>query len=143
MARKQKPPVIELSLEDQLGWVRRIAKKVCKRHRIHGPCELDDVCQSGAVEMCRVMPRFEPELPAPDLEGAFRGYAYLFVKKACEREAERLINGGSYKSRRQVKGAPLIIGVPRSEICTPSGEVIEETSTRDMSANSWDFLRAA
>lgn len=141
---KTKPLIV---LEDQLNWCRAIAKRVCKKHRLTGEDHLDDCTQSGVLEMCRKLPDFDRRINADqqdyDVVGAFRGYAYLFVKKACEREAERLINGGSYKSRRQVNGAPLIIGVPRSECKTPSGDQIEELSTRDFTATPYEFLRAA
>jgi hypothetical protein len=91
-----------------MPWVLGIAKTVAVHYHIANRADIDDLNSAGTIALLnqiRLFNRWDTE----DLEGAFRGFAHRHIKTACQREAERLINGGTYHTRRRVQGEqPLI-----------------------------------
>ena len=98
-----------ISATDHLKWARGIAIRVLRRYHLRGDAELDDIHSAGVIEICRLAPQFIEPVPCQDAAGAFRGWVYLWVKTACEREAERLCNGGTYHARRRGAAKPVIV----------------------------------
>lgn len=135
-ARLSEPPAVDPA--HHIGWVRTIARAVARRHGVRGEQEIADVQSAGFLQLLEISPRFRrPEWVASDsdLTDAYRGWANLWVKKTCERECERLRNGGTYWCRRQTKGQALVVAVPFSSLVTPKdGDEVEPASGRDMDA---------
>lgn len=125
-----------VAILDHVDWIRAIARMAARRHGVDGPQERDDITSAGVVELCRIAPRFvRPEwAETPEnLIDAVRGWANLWIRKACDRECERLKNGGTYHARRQVAGQSLIIAKPFSDLVTPkTGEEVDPVCNRDM-----------
>jgi len=126
----------KIDLLEHLDWVRRIAKKCAAQHLIDGESEIDDIAGDATVILVSKHPQFAALPGTVDYSGAFRGWIYLSIKKECERSAERLLNAGTYKCRRQIPGQPLVVSIPTSLRTTLSGDQIEEESKRDLDARA-------
>ena len=93
-----------------LEWSRKIAVEVALQFGILG--SRDDLAGEAAVKLCELSRRFDPPpgCVGPDaMLNAFRGWAWRYIKTSCQREAERLLNAGTYHERRRVPGQPLIV----------------------------------
>jgi hypothetical protein len=93
-----------ISAEHHLEWAARAARKVARRYGLRG-AELDDlvsVAHLTLCELCRREDGFDPaRVPATgNVRDAFRGWAYPWVKCACEREALRIRGGGLFVTAR-------------------------------------------
>jgi hypothetical protein len=123
------PPAIDHRTA-HLGWCRRIANRVCRSYRIEGLQALDDVTSAGVLQVLKLVPRFVPAAGVTDLEGAFRGWAYRWVRAAGRREAVRLLNGGTAVARADGRR---VIAEPLSDFLSPKGrEPVEPASRRDL-----------
>ena len=71
---------------------------------------MDDLEQTALLAMVRYAMTFDPSrVPADgDVVGAFRGYAHRELQSECRREARRLRNGGTYRTRREKDRKPII-----------------------------------
>jgi hypothetical protein len=110
---------------DHLNWVSKIAMKVARNYGLTDS-HLDDLTSAGVLKTCELAKRFCP--PAEGLSdpvGAFRGYAFRAVTTACQREAERLLNGGGYWARRRIRGQLPVISIEFSRFTkdVPAGEL--------------------
>jgi hypothetical protein len=96
-----------MTSEDHLEWARSIARKVRAKYGfLPGSQEQLDLEQTAYVALCELVQRYRPaEVTTNEVE-AFRGWGYVTIKNKCQREADRLTNGGTYHTRRQasVKG---------------------------------------
>lgn len=85
--------------QTHLAWAEHIARLIARQRGL-GPrsAGADDLVAVAHVTLIRLAPRFDPaRVPAGgDPDGQFRGWAHRWVKKECEREAERLTNAGLY-----------------------------------------------
>ena len=81
-------------------WAAGTALAVAFRWRFRkGGQEEADLTQTAHAAVCRAAVRFRPEMcPAGgDPAGLFRGWCRQDVRQECQREARRLLNGGTYK----------------------------------------------
>lgn len=68
-----------------------------------GSQEESELESAAYLELVRKARQFRPELvpPGGDPGGAFRGWCHASVLGECKREARRLRNGGTYRTRRE------------------------------------------
>lgn len=94
----------------ELKWVYLIARNVANRYFLRSETDLEDIVSSGTVAMLTALQVFEPpSVLSSDISEAFKGYAHRAVLTACQREAERILNGGTYKTRRRQSGRDPVI----------------------------------
>jgi hypothetical protein len=142
-AQERIPASDKVNVCDHLAWVMIIAKQVARKHMIDGEAEFEDIAGDATVVLVTKHPQFTVPPGTTDYDGAFRGWLYLSIKKECERSAERLLNAGTYKCRRQIPGQPLVVAIPNSLRTTASGEQIEDAAKKDMDAREpWQRHRA-
>jgi hypothetical protein len=62
----------------------------------------------GQMELVRRCQQFDPAAvdPGSTAFDAFRGWAHQYIRSQCQREAERLVNGGTYRTRRKTARPP-------------------------------------
>jgi len=105
-----------------LPWAADVARGVAAAWRfVPGSQEDDDLAQAAALAVCELHARFDPaQVPAGgNPVGLFRGWAHRTVLTACHREAARLKNGGTYRTRRGPAGP----AVPYlAALTTPAGD---------------------
>lgn len=90
-------------VRSHLDWARIVARGVCRGGGFpRGGQEERDLEQTAAAELVRKLPAFDPGQvpPGGDPDMAFRGWVRPFLKCACDREALRLRNGGTYRTTR-------------------------------------------
>lgn len=87
-----------------MQWAKIIARDVAKAYRIRDASGIEELESAALLEMCKRRARFQPEDDAYDLIGAYRGWSFRAVKTACQKEAERVLNGGTYNERRRITG---------------------------------------
>jgi hypothetical protein len=114
-----------LRLEDQLDWINGIAKKVAGKYHIHNSTDIEEVYGDCVLKMVELAQQFYLEPGNTDYVGAFRGWTYLTINKEAERSCERVLNAGTYRTRRQLAGQKLIVAVPTSQMTTATGDKIE------------------
>ncbi|MDY3561959.1 hypothetical protein R5W23_003389 [Gemmata sp. JC673] len=121
LARSQQPALfgpppglreLRLDAADHLVWARAIARGVRADCGFHAGSEEEREIEGCAlVTLTQLIARFDESRlpPGGDLGGAFRGFASRWLRSECRREAERLRNGGLYRtsSRAAVRVEPL------------------------------------
>lgn len=93
-----------------LEWAATIAGHVGRRYRFQKDSqERADLVSVAYLTLVRKCRGFRPEMvPAGgDPAGAFRGWVHPTVWKECLREARRLRNGGTYRTRQELSGVAL------------------------------------
>lgn len=100
------------------AWCWGIALNVCDHYQLEGRANLEDLQSLGVVRSLELLARFSPEWPrgyaAPD--AAFRGWAYREVLTALQREAARILGGGTFRSPRREKGRSFAVARPISDL---------------------------
>jgi Sigma-70 region 2 len=110
-----RPPDIDLL--SLLPWVRAIARKVAHSYNLRHS-HLDDLVSTGFIRVLELSERFRPQWPSgwEDPENAFKGWAYREVLTSIQREAARLLGGGTFRSPKRVAGAVLPYAKPFSDL---------------------------
>jgi hypothetical protein len=111
------PPAAAIDVRDHLSWAEGVARGVGLAYMIRpGSQEAADLAQVAYLTLLRYARAFDHErVPAGgDPAGAFRGYCHRDVRKEVQREARRLRNGGTYRTRREVPGVSLL-AIPTSD----------------------------
>lgn len=111
---------------DHLDWAAGIAGKVARDFRLRG-AEREDLVGVAHLAVCELLAKpvgrngFDPSvMPAGgSLPEFFRGWAYLSVRCACVREAERLRGGGTFRTKRPGR---VIVAAPLGD----SGEWVDD-----------------
>lgn len=120
-----------------LEWSRKIAIDVALQFGVIG--SRDDLAGEAAVKLVELSKRFDP-LPncvtLEELVNAFRGWAWRYIKTSCQREAERLLNAGTYHERRRVPGQPLVV-VESIDIHADEDEQMPLECTRELDDRPW------
>lgn len=110
--RQSSPTVGEINPLDHVEWAKRkIARKVRKRYRfLSDSAEQDDLESVAIVTLYTKVKDFDYSMvPAGgDVVEYFRGWMHQWILSECVREARRLRNGGTYHTRREVRGAALV-----------------------------------
>lgn len=125
-------PVVAIRVEDHLAWSRGVARGVARSYRFDRLSqEESDLEQEAAVALVRTAKAFTldrvPE--GGDVLGAFRGYAHRELQSQCRREARRLRNGGTYRTRREQGKLPILAG-PFSDMDQSGGDTFEPEDHR-------------
>ena len=126
-----------------LDWSRRIAIDVAGQFGVLG--SRDDLAGEAAVKLVELSKRFDPPPGCVGMEAmvnAFRGWAWRYIKTSCQREAERLLNAGTYHERRRVPGQTLIV-VESIDIHADEDEQMPLECTREMDDRPWWERRKA
>ncbi|AWM40513.1 hypothetical protein GobsT_09790 [Gemmata obscuriglobus] len=92
---------LRLDPADHLVWARAIARGVRADCGFHAGSEEEKEIEGCAlVTLTQLVARFDESRlpPGGDLGGAFRGFASRWLRSECRREAERLRNGGLYRT---------------------------------------------
>lgn len=113
-----------INVTDHLDWSRGIARGVSRAYRFdRGSQEESDLEQTAMLALVRCGLAFDAErVPVGgDPAGAFRGYAHRELQSECRREARRLRNGGTYRTRRE-QGKPPVVAGPTSDLEGFDGE---------------------
>src|SRR5262249_12178505 len=99
-----------------LEWAEAIARNIGRYYKFRPRSqEVAELVQVAHLTLVRRWPRFSPELvPAGgDAHGQFRGWAHPHVRGECDREAKRLRNGGTYRTRSEKgKERVCVVGLP-------------------------------
>ncbi len=115
------PPPLDLDAFPRR--VGKLASQVAHAYGLHGAAALEDLQSAGYVRALRLTGEFRPTYPRgyeqPD--NAFWGWAYREVLTEIQREAARLLAGGTIRSPRRVKGAAKVIARPMSDYYEASG----------------------
>jgi hypothetical protein len=129
--------VISIDPRDFIAWARSIARGVRADYRFatggHEELELEGTALEQLVALAA---RFdESRLRAGDDAGAlFRAMAGPWLRKACRREAERLRNGGLYRTAARARLTVVPLPVSRTEDSTEimlAARSTEEEPTED------------
>lgn len=97
--------------EPHIVWARAIGAGVASEYQFAaGSQERADLEAAAAAELVAACHRFDVSKipPGGDAGGLLRGYAHQALQKECRREAHRLRNGGTYRTRRDPKA--LVVG---------------------------------
>lgn len=112
--------------EDHLGWAVAIAHDVARRYAFRPRSQEEhDLEQIACLTVCSKVLKYDP-LYCPvggDHDGAFRGWCKRDVVSETAREARRIRNGGSYRTRREVRGEALV-AAPFSDLDDDDGLVV-------------------
>jgi hypothetical protein len=113
--------------DSHLDWARRVARRVARAYRLRPRSQEEwELEQAAALAVVRAAGRFDPAFcpPGGDPDGLFRGWCRRDVVQECRREAVRLRNGGSYRTRREGDHDRCVIGRPASDLArlSPTGE---------------------
>ena len=109
------------------AWAAQVARRVARKYQFRrGSQEEADLIQQAVATVVRHLPRFDTLKlpPGGDPDGLFRGWVYQDVRSECRRLARRLLNGGTYHTRRETPGVLLAVP-PLSALETPSGDPVE------------------
>jgi hypothetical protein len=107
-----------ITLGDHFQWAMGVARGVSRAYRFaRGSQEESDLEQTAYLALVRCGLAFDAErVPVGgDAGGAFRGYAHRELQSECRREARRLRNGGTYRTRREQGKSPVVAG-PTSDL---------------------------
>lgn len=114
------PAAAAVDVTAHLSWAAAVARGVARAYRLRGQ-EAADLEQTAHLTLVRCALAFDagrvPE--AGDAGGAFRGYCHREVQSECRREAARLRNGGTFKTRRRGQG--VLLAIPTSDFARAGG----------------------
>ncbi len=112
-------------------WARRVARGVAKAFRF-APASQEEAELEGEALLAMVgRSRAYIHRGGRDPLGAFRGYAYSYVRSQCVREARRIRNGGTYRTRREADLPPVEVS-HLSVMKTPAGDPVELVDLRSL-----------
>lgn len=120
------PRELRLDAADHIVWARAIARGVRADYGfLIGSEEELELEGCALVMLTQLMARFDEGRlpPSSNLGGAFRGFASRWLRCECRREAERLRNGGLYRTANgaTVRVEPLPVSAEGSdEIADPA-----------------------
>lgn len=109
---RPEPGAFAIDPSPHIDWAKAIGAGVASDFdfaaRSQERMDLEAAAVAELTARCRA---FQPErVPeGGDAGGLLRGYAHLSIQKECRREAERLRNGGTYRTRRE-KGGLVVQG---------------------------------
>lgn len=118
LSRAMEPTAPTIDVLNHRAWAEGVAIGVARAFRFNSrsqeAADLKAVAVLVLVEKAR---RFDASKvpPGGDPDGQFRGYCHPDVQGQCRREARRLRNGGTYKTRREA-GLPTLVAQPISRI---------------------------
>jgi hypothetical protein len=109
-----------------LPWVRRMAWKAAAHYGLRGSQNLEDLHSAGFVRVLELAEDFSPSWPEgyANLLAAFQGWASREVMTTLQREAARILSGGTIRSPRRNTGSQKVIAQPLSELETEQGECV-------------------
>ncbi len=115
------PPPLDLD-----AFPRRVGKIACKvahAYGLHGAAVLQDLQSAGYLRALRLTRDFRPKEPRgyENPDGAFWGWAYREVLTEIQREAARILAGGTIRSPRRAKGVAKVIARPVSDYFEKAG----------------------
>jgi hypothetical protein len=113
--------VISLDPRDFIPWARAIARGVRADYRFGTGSQEELELEGTALEqLVASAARFDESRlrPGDDPAALFRAMAAPWVRKACKREAERLRNGGLYRTAARARLTVVPLPVSRCEDCT-------------------------
>lgn len=109
---KSAPGAFAIDPEPHIEWAKAIGAGVASNYNFAaGTEERADLEAAAVAELTARCRAFQPSRvpPGGDAGGLLRGYAHQSIQKECRREAERLRNGGTYRTRRE-KGGLVVHG---------------------------------
>lgn len=120
-----RPPDLDLdAFPRRIG---KLAHQVARSYGLHGAAALEDLQSAGYVRALRLAREFRPSYPEgyrqPD--NAFWGWAYREVLTEIQREAARLLAGGTIRSPRRTKDAPFVFARPMSDLADEDGDGVQ------------------
>jgi hypothetical protein len=104
--------------------VGKLARSVANAYGLHGAAVLDDLNSVGYIRAIELSKLFRATSPLAwhDPDRAFWGWAYREVLTCLQREAARILAGGTIRSPRRTAGAPMIFARPLSDFTSEEGE---------------------
>ncbi len=116
--------VVSLDTRDYIKWARSIARGVRADFRFTTGGHEELEMEGTALEQLVVLvARFDESRlqPGDDADALFRAMAGPWIRKACKREAERIRNGGLYRTAAR---AQVIVGPLPESRCDDSTEIM-------------------
>jgi hypothetical protein len=131
--------VISLDPRDFITWARAIARGVRADYRFAAGSQEELELEGTALErLVALVARFDESRlrPGDDPRALFRAMAGPWVRKACRREAERLRNGGLYRTaeRARLTVVPLPVSADDDNEVTLAAPEPEDEYEADMPA---------
>jgi hypothetical protein len=122
-------------ITDHLKWARTIARGVSLAYYFRlGSQEEQDLVATAYLAIVELAARFDATRVAAggDPNCAFRGWATIEIRCRCNREARRLRNGGTYKTRREkLKKALVIMRLKKSNDLVDPLSLVDEDDNED------------